>query len=41
VFVSGGNLCQQSALPLKLMRSTTPPATVYPVERGVDNQELE
>ncbi|KAB7780167.1 hypothetical protein [Xanthomonas sp. LMG 12459] len=41
VFVSGGNLCEQSKTSLKLMRSTTPPPTVYPVERGVSNQELE
>ncbi|WP_371180619.1 hypothetical protein [Xanthomonas sacchari] len=41
VFVSGGNLCEQRKTSLKLMRSTTPPPTVYPVERGVSNQELE
>lgn len=39
VFVRGGNLCEQSKTPLKLMQSTTPPPTVYPVERGPSNQD--
>ncbi|WOS40758.1 hypothetical protein [Xanthomonas rydalmerensis] len=41
VFVRGGNLCEQSKTPLKLMQSTTPPPTVYPVERGPSNQDQE
>lgn len=42
VFVDGGNACQQAATKttLKLMRSTTPPAKVFRIERDVSLDEL-
>jgi hypothetical protein len=40
VFVEGGNACQQSRYKLKLMKSATPPAKVYKVERDQTLNEL-
>jgi hypothetical protein len=41
VFVNGGNACQQATnFRLKLMKSATPPAKVYKVERDPALNEL-
>lgn len=40
VFVEGGNACQQSRYKLKLMKSATPPAKVFKVERDQTLNEL-
>lgn len=40
VFVQGGNACQQTHNQLKLMKSITPPAKVYKVERDQTLNEL-
>lgn len=39
-FVQGGNACQQNQKQLKLMKSTTPPAKVYKIERDPALNEL-
>jgi hypothetical protein len=40
VFVQGGNACQQSQKQLKLMKSITPPAKVFKVERDPSLNQL-
>jgi hypothetical protein len=40
VFVQGGNVCQQGQKQLKLMKSITPPAKVFKVERDPALNEL-